>query len=126
MSKEWNDKVEEAIQGCDNELTTLFFETYPHNSIVVIKRWSGETKFGIIVESNGEGDWDGEEFEYSIFYSNGSIGTEHFYYADGVQECMFDNLDEKMFVLKQCDTFDEAYTFLKQIEKDGSRLLQEI
>lgn len=125
MSKEWNDKVDEAIANGDNALTAFFFETYPFNSIVVQKTLSGETRLGIMLSTNSSGVCGDEEFEFSIMFRDGFVGVERFYY-DGVDECYFYNLDESLFVLKQCDTFDEAYTFLKQVEKDGLHLLEEV
>lgn len=124
MSKEWNKKIEKAID--DDALTEIFFETYPFNSVVVRKSFSGGTQFGIMLRTNSFGVWNDDEFEFSIMYKDGFVGEEHFYFGDGVDECFFCDLDEILFVLKQCDTFDEAYTFLKQIEKDGSRLLEEV
>lgn len=127
MSKEWNEKIEEAISNGDNALTAFFFETYPLNSVVVRKSFfRGETQLGIMLNTNSSGALDDDEFEFSILFSDGFVGVERFYYSDDVDECYFCDLDERLFVLKQCDTFDEAYTFLKQVEKDGSHLLQEI
>lgn len=126
MSKEWNEKIEEAISNGDNALMSFFFGTYPFNSVVVQKTFSGETRFGIMLSTNSSGVWDDEDFEFSIMFRDGFVGVEHFYYGDGVDECYFCDLDERLFVLKQCDTFDEAYTFLKQAGKDGLHLLEEV
>jgi len=126
MSKEWNEKIEEAISNGDNALTAFFFETYSFNSVVVQKTFSGETRLGIMLCTNNSGVVEYDEFEFSILFSDGFVGVEHFYYGDGVDDCEFCNLDERLFVLKQCETFDEAYTFLKQVEKDGSHLLEEV
>lgn len=127
MSKEWNDKVGEAIANGDNALTAFFFGTYPFNSVVVRKSLlRGETQLGIMLCTNNSGVVEYDEFEFSILFSDGFVGVEHFYYDDGVDNCEFCNLDDRLFVLKQCETFDEAYTFLKQIEKDGLRFLEEV
>ena len=127
MSKEWNDKVGEAIANGDNALTALFFGTYPFNSVVVQKSLlRGETQIGIMLCTNNSGVVEYDEFEFSIMYKDGFVGVEHFYYGDGVDDCEFCNLDDRLFVLKQCETFDEAYTFLKQVEKDGLRFLEEV
>ena len=116
-------------------LHELFHSYAPIHSVVLYRYGKDNILFedatkwrsGVVVEVEYlDDDW----FKYYIQQPGGKVEIFPIYLGGYLEldwvNALLNDFDENIKVLKQCDSFKEAITYLFDIERDGGKVLEEI